>query len=87
MQAQSAGRDTINIVGSSTVYPFATVVAEKFGKVGNVPRDRIQKSAFKRPIMESKKVVNVQKYFCPERLRPKYNTFERQPLFIMTSEG
>ncbi|CAM3556038.1 PstS family phosphate ABC transporter substrate-binding protein [Paraphotobacterium marinum] len=25
-------RDTINIVGSSTVYPFATVVAEKFGK-------------------------------------------------------
>ena len=29
--AQS-GRDYINIVGSSTVYPFATVVAEKFGK-------------------------------------------------------
>ncbi len=27
-----AGRDYISIVGSSTVYPFATVVAEKFGK-------------------------------------------------------
>jgi phosphate transport system substrate-binding protein len=26
------GRDYISIVGSSTVYPFATVVAEKFGK-------------------------------------------------------
>ena len=25
-------RDTIQIVGSSTVYPFATVVAEKFAK-------------------------------------------------------
>ncbi|PPR31100.1 MAG: hypothetical protein CFH28_00591, partial [Alphaproteobacteria bacterium MarineAlpha6_Bin6] len=24
-------RDQIRIVGSSTVYPFATVVAEKFG--------------------------------------------------------
>ncbi|MDE0371669.1 MAG: phosphate ABC transporter substrate-binding protein, partial [Rhodospirillales bacterium] len=25
-------RDQINIVGSSTVYPFATVVAENFGR-------------------------------------------------------
>src|SRR5690554_2274155 len=25
-------RDTVNIVGSSTVYPFATVVAERFGR-------------------------------------------------------
>ena len=25
-------RDQIQIVGSSTVYPFATVVAERFGK-------------------------------------------------------
>jgi len=28
----SSARDTISIVGSSTVYPFATVVAERFGK-------------------------------------------------------
>jgi phosphate transport system substrate-binding protein len=28
----AAGRDTISIVGSSTVYPFATVVAETYGK-------------------------------------------------------
>ena len=27
------GRDTIKIVGSSTVYPFATVVAERFGRL------------------------------------------------------
>lgn len=31
-QALSASRDYISIVGSSTVYPFATVVAERFGK-------------------------------------------------------
>ena len=30
--ANAAARDTIKIVGSSTVYPFATVVAERFGK-------------------------------------------------------
>ncbi len=30
--AESAGRDVINIVGSSTVFPFAKVVAERFGK-------------------------------------------------------
>ena len=33
-----------------------------------------------------KKVVDVEKYYRPDRLRPKYKTFFRQPLFIMTSE-
>ncbi len=33
-----------------------------------------------------KKVVNVEKYYNTERLRPKYDTFLRQPLFIMTSD-
>ena len=37
-------RDTIKIVGSSTVYPFATVVAEEFGRADN---------GFKAPIIES----------------------------------
>ncbi len=39
--AQAAGRDTISIVGSSTVYPFATVVAERFGKMGH-PTPKIE---------------------------------------------
>ena len=30
--ANAAERDTVSIVGSSTVYPFATVVAERFGR-------------------------------------------------------
>lgn len=29
---QAAARDTINVVGSSTLYPFTTVVAERFGR-------------------------------------------------------
>ncbi|REK10753.1 MAG: ATP-dependent 6-phosphofructokinase [Planctomycetota bacterium] len=33
-----------------------------------------------------KKVVDTNKYYNDDRLRPKYETFERQPLFIMTSE-
>ncbi|MBN2809351.1 MAG: PstS family phosphate ABC transporter substrate-binding protein [Deltaproteobacteria bacterium] len=32
MAQADSGRDYISIVGSSTVYPFATVVAEQFGK-------------------------------------------------------
>jgi phosphate transport system substrate-binding protein len=40
--AYAAGRDTISIVGSSTVYPFATVVAEKFGKKTNYNTPKIE---------------------------------------------
>lgn len=39
--AQSA-RDYISIVGSSTVYPFATVVAERFGKTTKYPTPKIE---------------------------------------------
>lgn len=40
---EGCARDYISIVGSSTVYPFATVVAENFGK----------KTGFKTPMIES----------------------------------
>ena len=33
-----------------------------------------------------KKVVDINKYYHSERLRPNYKTFKGQPLFIMTSE-
>ncbi|MGK0399294.1 MAG: phosphate transport system substrate-binding protein [Gammaproteobacteria bacterium] len=39
---QAAGRDTISVVGSSTVYPFATVVAEQFGKKTNFNTPKIE---------------------------------------------
>ena len=47
-------RDTINVVGSSTVYPFATVVAERFGA----------KSKFPTPKMESTGSGGGLKIFC-----------------------
>jgi len=53
-QSFSAGRDYISIVGSSTVYPFATVVAERFGK----------STAFKTPKIESTGTGGGMKLFC-----------------------
>lgn len=50
----SHSRDQIRIVGSSTVYPYATVVAEKFGKAGK----------FKTPIIESTGTGGGMKLFC-----------------------
>jgi len=38
-------------------------------------------------ISQYKKLVNVDKYYSKERLRPYYKNFEMLPLFIMTSEG
>jgi phosphate transport system substrate-binding protein len=51
---QAAGRDTISVVGSSTVYPFATVVAESFGK----------KTHFNTPKIESTGSGGGMKLFC-----------------------
>ncbi len=52
--AQAAGRDNISIVGSSTVYPFATVVAERFGR----------STTFKTPKIESTGSGGGLKLFC-----------------------
>jgi len=52
--AQAASRDYISIVGSSTVYPFATVVAENFGK----------STSFKTPKIESTGTGGGMKLFC-----------------------
>lgn len=37
-------------------------------------------------VTSGKKVVDIDRYYNPQRLRPKYETFRNQPLFIMTSE-
>lgn len=42
ISAPAMARDTINIVGSSTVYPFATVVAERFGGQGDFPTPKLE---------------------------------------------
>lgn len=52
--ATAQNRDYISIVGSSTVYPFSTVVAERFGKTGK----------FKTPKVESTGSGGGLKLFC-----------------------
>ncbi|RLA46536.1 MAG: phosphate ABC transporter substrate-binding protein [Gammaproteobacteria bacterium] len=41
-QTYAAARDYISIVGSSTVYPFATVVAERFGRSTGNPTPKVE---------------------------------------------
>jgi len=50
----ASARDAISVVGSSTVYPFATVVAERFGK----------STDFKAPKVESTGSGGGLKLFC-----------------------
>jgi phosphate transport system substrate-binding protein len=50
----AAARDQIRIVGSSTVYPFTTAVAENFGKT----------SGMKTPVVESTGTGGGMKLFC-----------------------
>ena len=59
--AAEGARDSINIVGSSTVYPFSAAVAEQFGKKGQ----------FKTPKVESTGTGGGIKLFCGG-LGPKY---------------
>ena len=54
MAAQAEARDQIRIVGSSTVFPFATVVAENFGKA----------TSYKTPVIESTGSGGGLKLFC-----------------------
>jgi len=42
VSSPAMARDTINIVGSSTVYPFATVVAERFGRNTDFPTPKLE---------------------------------------------
>ncbi|MCR9132882.1 MAG: 6-phosphofructokinase [bacterium] len=53
------------------------LVVLKNGRYDNVPIDIVT---------SKKKLVNVNRHYNTERLRPYYNSFEMQPLFIMTSE-
>jgi 6-phosphofructokinase 1 len=37
-------------------------------------------------VASRKKVVNIEKYYNTERLRPMYTRFDAKPLFIMTGD-
>ncbi|WP_456377733.1 6-phosphofructokinase [Lutibacter sp.] len=53
------------------------LVVLKNGRYDNVPIDVVTGQS---------KLVNIEKFYNTERLRPYYNSFEMNPLFIMTSE-
>ncbi len=54
------------------------LVVLKNGRYDNVPID---------VVTSTKKVVEVSKFYDTSRYRPRYESFEMKPLFIMTSEG
>jgi ATP-dependent phosphofructokinase / diphosphate-dependent phosphofructokinase len=53
------------------------LVVLKNGRYDNVPIE---------VVTSTKKIVNIDKYYNKERLRPLYTDFEMQPLFIMASD-
>ncbi len=53
------------------------MVVLKNGRYDNVPVE---------VVISSKKVVDVERYYNTERLRPQYTSFQLQPLFIMASD-
>jgi 6-phosphofructokinase 1 len=54
------------------------LVVLKNGRYDNIPVDIVT---------SRKKTVNVDRFYNTDRLRPKFESFEMNPLFIMTSEG
>jgi 6-phosphofructokinase len=54
------------------------LVVLKNGRYDDVPLD---------VVTSKKKIVNVEQFYNTERYRPKYESFEMKPMFIMTSEG
>ncbi|GAB4449393.1 MAG: 6-phosphofructokinase [Anaerolineales bacterium] len=54
------------------------LVVLKNGRYDNIPVDIVT---------STKKFVNVERFYNTDRLRPKFESFEMTPLFIMTSEG
>lgn len=54
------------------------MVVLKNGRYDNIPIDIVT---------SRKKVVNVERFYNTERLRPNFESFEMTPLFIMTSES
>ena len=75
MTGLTHARDQIQIVGSSTVYPFATVVAEK----------NSQRGSMKTPVIESTGTGGSMKLFCGG-LGPSHPDFTNASRAIKGSE-
>jgi 6-phosphofructokinase 1 len=56
---------------------FGRLVNIRNGRYDNVPID---------VVTSKKKMVDLDKYYVADRLRPRYEDFENKPVFIMTSD-
>ena len=56
---------------------YGRLVVLRNGCYGDIPIDTVT---------ASKKIVNVKEHYNTERLRPHYKSFEKKPLFILSSE-
>lgn len=69
------GNLALDVIDSGT---SGRLISVHNGRYGSVPMEAI---------IGTKKVVDVEKYYNTERLRPKYKSFGELPLFIMTSDA
>ena len=61
------------------------ILDKKVGRLVNVRNGRYDNVPLE-VVTSRKKVVDVEKYYLADRLRPRYEKFENRPLFIMTSD-
>ena len=69
------GNLALNLITSGT---SGRLIAVRNGRYCSVPLESI---------IGTKKVVDVEKYYDTDRMRPKYKSFDELPLFIMTSDS
>ncbi len=61
------------------------ILASQFGRLVSIHNGRYDSVPIERVVAE-KKVVDVERHYLPDRLRPRYESFAGQPLFIMTQD-
>jgi ATP-dependent phosphofructokinase / diphosphate-dependent phosphofructokinase len=61
------------------------ILAGTSGRLVNVRNGRYDNVPIE-VVTSRKKIVDVEKYYVAERLRPRYENFENRPVFIMTSD-
>jgi 6-phosphofructokinase 1 len=61
------------------------ILAKRYGRLVNVRNGRYDNVPID-VVTSRKKIVDIEKYYVADRLRPRYENFENQPVFIMTSD-
>ena len=79
--------DSINFPIASGDLTLRLLLGKTSGRELVVLRDSMSRQHSNRHhLFASKEVVNVKEHYNTERLRPHYKSFEKKPLFILTSE-